>query len=111
MSDTVQAGQARVLLEIPNCSVAGGAPLLLMRDGDGRHCIGQQVGLSVEPRGAWVEAQAAVDMALRILGGDPKAITHPRAMAGLATALLGIECWLEQARRNAARESGVGGDG
>ena len=105
MADLIPEGQAQVLLEIKNLATAGGTPFHLLRDREGRHCLAQQVGSTFEPRSGWVVAQDALDVALRILGGDRRAITEPRAQVGVAVALLGVECWLEQARRNAARET------
>jgi len=103
-----QTFEAERLLPVPDMSGANGAEFCVVRDRRGFHALAQEQSAEWKLLTGWVDPQAALDVALRILGGDPKAMTEPRAMRGVAVALVGVECWLEQARRKAARE-GEGG--
>lgn len=82
--------EAQVLAQVSNLGVANGNPFLLMRGADGKFGLAQKIGDRHEMASPWVDPQAAVDVATRILGGDKRAITHPTALQALAVALVGM---------------------
>lgn len=86
---TTSAGAARVLLEIENLGVAGGAPFLLMLDDERRYVLAQKIGDAYQPVSRAVAMGDMTEWALKALGGDKRALAHPRLVVALSLVLLG----------------------
>jgi hypothetical protein len=82
--------RVRVLAEIPNSRVAKGVPFLLLVAEDGKFARGVQIGERTEVLSPWVDPQKALDGAVRVLGGDHRAATHPTTLMALSLALVGL---------------------
>ncbi len=91
VGDAPPDGTAERILQIDNLAVAKGRPFWLLRDAHGRFALARELGGAYVLESGWVEPQAALDVALRVLGGDARVNTDGRALRGLAVMLVGIE--------------------
>lgn len=98
--------EAEVIVpELPNMGVHRGAPFMLLRgkggDVDGCFALAQQVGDQVSLCSDWVGEQKTIDGALRVICGDPVALTSPKALLHIAIALVGCFAFAERRKRGA----------
>lgn len=104
MPEPQDAFEAEVLTDaIVNLGVAKGAPFMLLRRADGAYALAQKVGDQVFLTSDWCAPQKILDGALRVVGGDPAALTHPKALLHVSIALVGV--FLEAERRRMKKEA------
>lgn len=105
MSEQEQVEVEAILDGIQNFGVANGAPFSILRDMQGRFALGQMRGETMTVASNFVDMADAAEWALRALGGDKRAITHPRIIIALALALVGPIAEGELARKRAKEKA------